>query len=86
MNTAFILLAQYNGLAIVPIERVCADYFPHINATGLVGKITRGEISLPLTRIETGQKAARGVHINDLAAWIDARRAAAVKELRQMTE
>jgi hypothetical protein len=86
VNTSFILLAQYDGLAVIPVERVCKDYFPHINATGLVGKITRGEIALPLVRIETGQKSARGVHVSDLAAWIDARRAAAVKELRQMTE
>ncbi len=86
MNTSFILLAQYDGLAVIPIERVCEDYFCHLNATGLVGKITRGGIALPLTRIETGQKSARGVHVSDLAAWIDARRAAAVKELKQITE
>jgi len=84
MNTAFILLAQYDGLAVIPVEIVCRDYFTHLNATGLVGKITRGEIALPLTRIEAGQKAARGVHVSDLAIWIDARRAAAVKELKQM--
>lgn len=86
MKTAFILMAQYDGLAVIPIERVSKDYFPHLNATGLVGKITRGEIALPLVRIEFGQKSARGVHISDLAAWIDARRAAAIKELGQMTE
>ena len=86
MKTIFILLAQYDGLAVIPVERVCQDYFPHINATGLVGKITRGEIALPLTRIELGHKSARGVHVQDLANWIDARREAAVKELRQMTE
>jgi hypothetical protein len=38
MNTAFILLAQYDGRAVIPIETVAKDYFPHINATGLVGK------------------------------------------------
>jgi hypothetical protein len=86
MKTIFLLMAQYDGLAVIPIERVCKDYFPHINATGLVGKITRGEIALPLTRIEAGQKAARGVHISDLAIWIDARRAAAIKELKQIVE
>ena len=35
--------------------------------------------------MDTGRKAAPGIHINDLAAWIDARREAAVKELSQMT-
>ncbi len=86
MNTAFILLAQYDGRAVIPIEIVCRDYFTHLNATGLAGKITRGEIALPLVRMDGGQKAARGIHVNDLAAWIDARRAAATKELKQIAE
>jgi Pyocin activator protein PrtN len=85
MKTAFILLAQYDGRAVIPIELVSRDYFCHLTPTVLVGKITRGEIKLPLVRMDTGQKAARGIHINDLAAWIDARREAAVKELSQMT-
>jgi hypothetical protein len=84
MNTAFILLAQYDGRAVIPVDVVCRDYFTHLNATGLVGKITRGEIALPLVRMDAGQKAARGIHVSDLANWIDARRAAAVKELKQM--
>lgn len=85
MNTAFILLAQYDGRAVIPVDIVCRDYFTHMNATGLVGKITRGEIALPLVRMDTSQKAARGIHVTDLANWIDGRRAAAVKELKQMT-
>jgi hypothetical protein len=84
MKTIFLLMAQYEGLAVIPVEIVAKDYFPHINATGLVGKITRGEIALPLTRIEPGQKSARGVHVTDLAQYIDARRSAAVKELKQI--
>ena len=86
MKTAFILLAQYDGRSVIPVEIVCRDYFTHLGPQKLVGKITRGEIALPLVRMDTGQKAARGIHISDLANWIDARRAAAVKELRQMTE
>jgi hypothetical protein len=34
--------------------------------------------------IETSQKAAKGIHINDLAAWMDARVAAARKENDQL--
>ncbi len=86
MNTSFVLLAQYDGLSVIPVERVCKDYFTHLTPTVFVGKITRGEIALPLVRMDAGQKAARGVHINDLAAWIDARRAAAVKEIKQIAE
>jgi hypothetical protein len=86
MKTSFLLMAQYDGLAVIPIERVCADYFTHLGPQKLVGKITRGEIALPLVRMDTGQKTARGIHISDLANWIDVRRAAAVKELSQITE
>lgn len=25
MNTAFVLMAQYNGLAIISLEQICAD-------------------------------------------------------------
>ncbi len=85
MKTIFILLAQYDGRAVIPISDVCRDYFTHLTPTVFVGKITRGEIALPLVRMDTGQKAARGVHVSDLSQWIDARRAAAVKELSQIT-
>lgn len=86
MNTRFILLGQYNGAAVIPIERVCKDYFSHLTTRILAQKILTGEIKLPLLRIDgTSQKSARGVHVNDLADWIDARRAAAQKELETMT-
>lgn len=84
MNTAFILLAQYDGRAIIPLDLVCRDYFSHLTPQKLAAKIDRGEIKLALTRIEDSQKAARGVHISDLSAWIDARREAATKELQQI--
>ena len=86
MNTRFLLMAQYNGLPVIPIEVVCRDYFTHLTPQKLVTKIVAGDVALPLVRIETSNKAARGVHLGDLAAWIDARRAAAAKELKQMTE
>jgi Pyocin activator protein PrtN len=64
MNTAFLLMAQYSGKAIIPIEDVCRDYFSHLNATKLVKKIS-GEIAIPLVRIESSQKCAKGVHLTD---------------------
>ncbi|RUU85465.1 Pyocin activator protein PrtN [Mesorhizobium sp. M7A.F.Ca.MR.176.00.0.0] len=84
MNTAFLLLAQYNGAAIIPIEAVCRDYFQHLTPQVLARKTTDGEIDLPLVRIEHSQKAAKGVHLLDLAKWIDDRRAAAKKENDQL--
>jgi hypothetical protein len=85
MNTAFLLMAQYDGAAVIPIERVCKDYFSHLSPDKLARKISLGEIKLPLVRMETSQKAAKGVHLLDLARWIDERRAAAKKELDAMS-
>ncbi len=47
-------------------------------------KALRGDIALPIVRIETSQKAQRGVHLADLAVYIDKRRAAAVRECNQL--
>ncbi|MFG0755391.1 pyocin activator PrtN family protein [Pseudomonas sp. TYF_14] len=79
MKTAFILMAQYDGLAVIPLGRVCADYFPHLSPTKMKIKIARGEIRLPLIAMERSQKSSRGVHVTDLAEYIDARRAEAQK-------
>jgi hypothetical protein len=84
MNTAFLLMAQYGGAAVIPIESVCRDYFSHLTPEKLVRKISAGEIALPLVRMEASQKAAKGVHLNDLARWVDERAEAARKECRQL--
>ncbi|MBF8740014.1 pyocin activator PrtN family protein [Pseudomonas guariconensis] len=81
MKTTFILLAQYDGLAVIPLERVCADYFGHLTPTKMKMKIAKGEIQLPLIAMEKSQKGARGVHLADLAAYIDARRDEALKRI-----
>ncbi|RQR94541.1 Pyocin activator protein PrtN [Burkholderia sp. Bp8994] len=80
MNTVFILMAQYGATAIVPIETVCKDYFPHLSREVLIRKINRGDIKIPVVRMEHSQKTTLGVHIMDLAAYIDKQRAAAIKE------
>ena len=85
MNTAFLLMAQYNGKAVIPLTDVCADYFCHLSPDKLVRKCSSGEIKLPLVRMEHSKQAAKGVHLQDLADYLDSRRAAAAKELQQMT-
>lgn len=80
MNTAFLLMAQYSGAAIIPLERVCADYFSHLTPEKMKLKVAKGEIDLPLVLIEGSQKSARGVHLNDLAAYLDAQHAKAKSE------
>ena len=84
MNTAFLLLAQYGGAAVIPVHLVCRDYFQHLTPQQFVRKATEGKIDLPVVMIETSQKASRGVHLQDLAIWIDRRREAAQKECDQM--
>ena len=37
-------------------------------------KVASGQIDLPLVPMERSRKSARGVHLNDLAAYLDAQR------------
>lgn len=77
-------MAQYNGLAVIPAAVVCRDYFPHLTADKFIRKVSAGEINIPLIRMEGSQKCAKGVHLQDLAEYLDARRAAAKKEADQL--
>jgi hypothetical protein len=83
--TLFLLMAQYNGQTVVPLDQVCRDFFGHLTMEKLLRKALRGEIALPIVRIERSQKAQHGVHLADLADYIEKRRAAAIKECRQLT-
>ena len=83
--TFFLLVAQYGGQTIVPLDQVCRDFFGHLTVDKLLRKALRGDLPLPIVRIENSQKAQRGVHLVDLAAYIDKRREAALKECRQLT-
>lgn len=81
MTTIFMLLAQYQGRAVVPIETVRAYYFSPLTLPNLRRKIAAGDTPLPLVRMEaSSKKAAQGIHLADLAAYIEVRRAAAMKE------
>jgi len=84
MKTSFILLAQYET-AIVPLDLVCRDYFRHLTPANFARKSLAGEIPIPVVQIEDSQKAARGVHLADLARWIDDRREAAQAEVDRVT-
>ncbi|ESX70549.1 pyocin activator PrtN family protein [Mesorhizobium sp. M0663] len=84
MNTVFLLMAQFDGAAVIPVEKVCASFFSHLTPQQFIRKTTEGEIDLPVVRIENSQKAARGVYLPHLAAWIDKRVEAAKKENDQL--
>ena len=80
MNTAFLLMAQYSGAAIIPLERVCADYFSHLTPEKMKLKVASGQIDLPLVQLERSQKSARGVHLSDLASYLDSQHSRARAE------
>ena len=85
MNTAFLLMAQYDARAIIPVDLVVKDYFPHLTPQKFVRKVSDGELNIPMVRIDpNSQKAAKGIHIGDLAKYLDERRDAAVKEAKQL--
>jgi Pyocin activator protein PrtN len=77
MNTIFLLMAQYGGAAIIPLERLCRDYFSHLTPEKLKIKVATGQIDLTLVPMESSQKSARGVH---LAAYLDAQHSKAKLE------
>lgn len=83
MNTAFLLIAMYSGRPIIPAEDVARDFFG-LSTDKFIRKVSAGSIALPLVRMEASQKCAKGVHIDDLADYLDKRRAAAVKECLQL--
>lgn len=84
MNTAFLLMAQYNGQAIIPLGKVCEDYFSHLSPDKFLRKALSGEIPLPIVRMEASQKATKGIHLTDLANYLDDQRAKAIKEFESL--
>lgn len=84
MKTVFLLMAQYDARAVIPIEWVARDFFTHLTTDNLVRKISTGDITLPLVRMEDSVRSAKGVALIDLAAYIDRRVGAARKECRQL--
>jgi hypothetical protein len=84
MKTVFLLMAQYDGLAVIPVDMVCRDYFRHLTVEKFLRKVLSGEISIPVVRMEGNQKCAKGIHVNDLAAYLDKQTEAARKECEQL--
>lgn len=85
MKTQLMLMVQYEGRAIITLEEVRKDFFPHLKLAQLQAKLLKGDIPLPVVRLDPGsQKSTKGVLLADLAAYIDERVMAAHKELHQM--
>jgi len=77
------LVAMYSGKPIIPADDVAKDFFG-LSTDKFIRKVSAGHIALPLVRMEASQKCAKGVHLNDLAEYLDARRADALKECQQL--
>ena len=84
MKTLFLQMGQYDSRAVIPLETVRADYFPHLSMDQFLRKIGSGEIKLPVVRAGSSQKAAKGVHLEDLAAYLDDRRSAAARTVSDL--
>lgn len=84
MKTAFILMAQYDGKAVIPLDVVCRDYFGGMTVEHFLRMSLAGDMSLPVVRMYDSQKAPKGVSVEDLAAYLDLRIAAGRKEARQL--
>ncbi|WP_322866065.1 pyocin activator PrtN family protein [Aquicoccus sp. G2-2] len=79
MNSFFMLMAKYGPEVMIPAETVAEDWF-NIGKSKFFSKINNGDIALPLMTMEDSQKSPRGVHILDLAEYLDQRRDAARKK------
>jgi len=79
-------MAQYDGQAVIPIEWVCRDFLG-LSVDKFKRKRLMGEIDLPVMRLgANSQKANLGVHLEDLAAYIDRQRDAAIREQDQLMD
>lgn len=83
MNMTFFLMAQYQR-PLIPVDRVLSDYFSHLSLRTFLRKCSDGEIALPLVNMEPSQKSAKGVHIEDLARYLEARTDEARKDFKRL--
>jgi hypothetical protein len=84
MKTEDLLLSHY-GTPLIPLELWVRDYFRHLNVEKYLAKTLKGEIQIPIIRMEASQKSAKAVHVADAGAYLDKKIEAARKECRQLS-
>ena len=84
MKTLFLLMAQYDSSVVIPVKTVCHDYFTHLSPEIFLRRVSSGEINIPLMRMDKSQKCAKGIHVQDLAEYLDKVRFFAKKEADQL--
>lgn len=78
MSNTFELLQQRHKANSLPLDEVRAEYFSHIKTEKRLRHLIRtGEVQLPTFRNSDSRLAALHVRLADLAAYLDARAAAA---------
>jgi len=83
MKTSFMLMNLYDGKPVIPVDVVAKDYF-NLDTRTFLRKVDDGKILLPIVKMEKSQKSAKGVHLQDLAEYIDAQRADARRDMELM--
>lgn len=83
MKTSLMLMNLYDGKPIIPVNVVAKDYF-NLDTRTFLRKVDDGKILLPIVKMEKSQKSAKGVHLQDLAEYIDAQRADARRDMELM--
>jgi hypothetical protein len=58
--TVFLLMAQCHGKAVISVDEICRDYFPHLDSAKFIRKVGAGDIAIPMIRMEASQKTAKG--------------------------
>jgi hypothetical protein len=84
MKTIFLLMARYEGLPVIPVETVCKDFFGGMLVEVFLRKVMADEIRLPIVRTDASRRCARGVNIDDLAAFLDLRTEIARRECEKL--
>lgn len=84
MKTTHILMLQYDGTAIIPARNLAEDYFD-LSEAKFVQKCRAGDIALPLIKLDSSsQKGRVGVHVQDVADFLDRCREEARADLRKL--
>lgn len=75
MKTAFLLMAQFDGRAEIPLSEICLEFLD-IGESEANKRAARQKLPFPVHRLGS-QKSPWMVSITDLAAHIDRQKAAA---------
>ncbi len=70
MKTAFMLMAQFDGKAVVQLEDICKEFFNMSKAVALT-KAKHATLPVPAYRASDSNKAPWLVNISDLAEHLD---------------